>query len=241
MLKVLLVEGDLYFSSFVQQGLEREGHYDVEVAKTVEDSFQKVIENKYDLIILDITIGGGRMGLDMLRSLRYRSLMVPVLILSMYDREPEVIEGLIAGANDYLAKPFSVTELLGKISNLNTRSAYAKKPNWSSKGGLTSGVVIHPQLPAIEIKGVTAPLPPIEYELFINLAKQPGIILSKEHLLHSVWGSNFMDGNRTLEIHINSLRRRLARFQEAIRIESFRGGYRYLCSGPWCQIRHRSN
>ncbi|MFS0728324.1 response regulator transcription factor [Paenibacillus sp. 1P07SE] len=194
MLKVLLVEDDLYFSSFVQQVLEREGLYDVEIAKTVEDSCQKMIENKYDLIILNITIGGGRMGLDMLRSLRYRSLSVPVLILSMYDREPEVIEGLIAGANDYLAKPFSVTELLGKISNLNSRSVCFKQPKWASKTGSTRGIVIHPELPAIEIKGVTAPLRPIEYELFIKLARQQGVILSQEHLLHSVWNSDFMAG-----------------------------------------------
>ncbi|WP_040716068.1 winged helix-turn-helix domain-containing protein [Paenibacillus daejeonensis] len=124
---------------------------------------------------------------------------------------------------------------------LITATAYFKKPNWSSKSGSTSGLVIHPELPAIEIKGVTALLLPIEHELFINLAKQPGIILSKEHLLHSVWGSNFMDGKRTLEIHVSSLSRRLARFQEAIRIESFRGGYRYLLSGPWSQIRHKSS
>ncbi|MFS0728282.1 response regulator transcription factor [Paenibacillus sp. 1P07SE] len=238
---VLLVEDNPSFVSLIEYLFEQEGSYRLDVASSEEDGYRKLTERGYDLIIMNIWIGGERVGLELLRALRSRTLRVPVLILSACDQESTIIEGLAAGADDYLAKPFGVREFLARTSNLLTRAGNFKRLKQDSNGE-AGGVIVRPELPAIEITGETAPLRPKEYELFLNLASQPGTIVSREHLIRKVWGNDYSGGQSTVDVHISTLRRRLERFKEKIRIESIRGkGYRYVCNGSWCQLRSESS
>jgi DNA-binding response OmpR family regulator len=164
-------------------------------------------ENKrYDLVILDIASRGGN-GLDICRRLRSRSYYPPILILSSRASEMERILGLEMGADDYVAKPFSVLELLARVKAIFRRVSAIRAEMSSVKAVVTAGgITIDPERRSVVLDGRPLELTAKEFELLHYLAQNPGRVYTREQLLDFVWGYNHSGYEHTVNSHVNRLR-----------------------------------
>jgi DNA-binding response OmpR family regulator len=203
-MKILVVEDERKVAQALREGLEAES-FEVTLAKTGEEGFFLVNEQSFDLVVLDLGLPG-RDGLEVLETLRKRGLQTPVLILSARDSLNDRVAGLDRGADDYLVKPFAVSELLARIRALLRR-------------GRTDQVSRH-KYEDLEIdlltRRVTRGLVQLEltvreYELLDYLARHQGHVVSREMLARDVWKET---GRATpldnvIDVHIARLRRKL--------------------------------
>jgi DNA-binding response OmpR family regulator len=215
---VLLVEDDLAIKSLVAFHLKRSGFRVVE-ARTVEEAWQRL--DQADVLVLDWMLPDDS-GISFLRRLRTqdRAAMLPVLMLTARAGEVDRVEGLEAGADDYLVKPFSTAELVARLRALLRRVDPAHKY-------LVGDLTIDVAKGSVRFGGNYIDLTRREFELLSYLAAHPGRIFSRGELLDRVWGEDFFGTERTVDQHVAQLR---ARFRVDL-IETVRGrGYR-LVSG----------
>jgi DNA-binding response OmpR family regulator len=200
--------------------------YEVITAADGEQGMAKAFEIKPDLIILDIGLPGFS-GLDILEELRGREETVPVLILSARGKVSQRVEGLKLGADDYLAKPFELSELVARVEALLRRFQRARAER---DAGLRFGaLVIDVRGRKVLLKDEEVALSAKEFELLRLLAGNPGKTFSRETILERVWGWDFEGTPRTVDNFVLSLRRKLeADPDSAGRIVTVRqAGYRF--------------
>jgi two-component system response regulator QseB len=203
-MRVLLVEDDRNLGKATAEGLRE--HYAVDWVLSAEDADSSMATTPYAAVVLDINLPG-MSGLNLLKILRNRSDATPVLLLTARDAIYHRVEGLNAGADDYLVKPFDLEELLARVAALIRRS-----------GGNPSPVIRHGDITFesasgyLELKGVAVLLSGRERAIFQTLAANIGRPVSKERIMDSIydWGSDQIESN-TIEVHIASLRRKLGR------------------------------
>ena len=214
MVRVLLVEDETRMAAALVKGLQAEGFVVDQVADGAA-GLEAARFGGYDVVVLDIMLP--RMsGYTVVRTLRAEENWVPVLMLSAKDGEYDEADGLDYGADDYLTKPFSFVVLLARIRALLRREA-GPRPVLLEGAGLTLDPASH----RVHLEGVEVSLSPREFLLLEHLLRARPSVLSKEHLLDSVWGDTG-DAN-VVEVYIGYLRRKLGRD----RIETVRGvGYR---------------
>lgn len=182
-----------------------------------------------DLILLDIMLPEID-GMEVLARVRADERLkdIPVIMLTAKGTEFDTICGLDAGADDYLAKPFSMMELISRINALLRRAHRAAPPKETST--LTAGcLVLDPHAHTVKAGEVPVDLTLKEFELLQTLMENPGRALSRSQLFEAVWGSEFFGGTRTVDVHMQTLRQKLDRAQEGLSalIETVRGvGYR---------------
>ncbi len=201
-LRILVVEDDPKAARFLKQGLEEEGHV-VDVAEDGEAGARVGHASPFDLFILDVQLPGMD-GLHVARDLRRGGIEAPILMLTARDAAPDVVRGLDAGADDYLAKPFDFDELLARIRALTRRQV----------GGPT-GLLRFADLELDRLKRVVhrgtraVELSPREFRLLEFFLLHPDKVVSRTRLLQEVWGTNFDPGTNIVEAHISNLRRKL--------------------------------
>lgn len=174
------------------------------------------------LILLDIMLPEED-GLQILKKLRAdpRTARTPVIMLTAKSSELDKVLGLEAGADDYLPKPFGMMELLARVKALLRRAAEPAASEQYRVGGLT----VWPRRHLVEADGLPVALTPKEFELLATLMQNRGLVLSRDQLLNRIWGYGFDGENRTVDVHIRTLRQKLGRAGELI--ETVRGiGYR---------------
>lgn len=174
------------------------------------------------LILLDIMLPEED-GLQILKRLRAdpRTARTPVIMLTAKSSELDKVLGLEAGADDYLPKPFGMMELLARVKALLRRAAEPAASEQYRVGGLT----VWPRRHLVEADGLPVALTPKEFELLATLMQNRGLVLSRDQLLNRIWGYGFDGENRTVDVHIRTLRQKLGRAGELI--ETVRGiGYR---------------
>jgi len=199
--RILVVEDDAAILDGLKTKLRMEG-YDVVVAQDGEAARDRLADAPVDLVVLDLMLPKLD-GLSVLKWLRKRSSEVPVLILSAKGREEEKVEGLRAGADDYLAKPFGLRELLARIEALLRR---ARGP----EGPLALGeVIIDFKNRRVIRKGEEVELSKKELEVLFFLARHRDRVVSREEILSSVWGYFASSAERAVDFHILNLRRKL--------------------------------
>lgn len=197
--------------------------YDVVEFDNGQKAYEYLTQEKVDLAILDLMLPG-MSGYDLLKYIRSQTKIkdIPVLILSAKDTELDKIKGLDLGADDYLTKPFSVLELAARIRSLLRRSQKEQKTIDVD----SLHIDLDKRKVSIEKKHIDLTFK--EFELLKYLVKNVGRAISREELLNQVWGYDFIGESRTLDVHINSLRKKLGE-QYSHCIQSVRQvGYRFV-------------
>jgi DNA-binding response OmpR family regulator len=204
---VLLVEDDPTLRSTLAFNLRREG-YDVRTADDGERAVAIVRESEadLDLIVLDVMLPGIN-GFQVLRQVRQHGLQVPVLMLSARGEEQDRIDGLELGADDYVTKPFALRELLARIRAALRRRAV---PSARPLGVLSRGRLrIEPDRRRAVVGDIELHLRPKEFGLLATLALEPGRVFGRQELLDSIWGTDVIVDERTVDVHISWLRGKL--------------------------------
>lgn len=200
---LLIIEDDPDLGPLLKLNLEREG-YRVSLSQTGNAGMKEAFAGNADLIILDLMLPMMD-GMHILQSLRKELFNIPVIILSAKGGEAVRLEGFRSGCDDFVAKPFSLMELIFRISAVLRRSGYRKKSEVIHIGRL----LIDPHQRRIEVDNMEIELTPKEFDLLLELASNQGQALSRTHLLDEIWGEDTDITLRTVDNHIASLRRKL--------------------------------
>jgi DNA-binding response OmpR family regulator len=215
-LAILVVEDEQGIVAFVRRGLEAAG-YQVLVAEDGIDGLALALMPDVELVVLDLGLPGIP-GEEVLRRLRQRRPSVPVIVLTAKDSVSDRVANLDAGADDYVVKPFSVSELLARV-RARLRSGDQVRGDVLAAGDL----VLDLGARVASVGGRTVSLSAREFALLEVFVRNQGHVLSQPQLLDRVWGYDFDGGSNVVEVYVSQLRRKLG----ADRIETVRGaGYR---------------
>jgi two-component system phosphate regulon response regulator PhoB len=222
---ILVVDDEEDILELVRYHLHREG-YRVITAVSGEEVLSSVREKAPDLILLDLMLPGLD-GLEVCRFLKAdeRSAKVPIIMLTAKGSEADIIVGLELGADDYITKPFSPRMLSARVKAVLRRekTASAEKALRSIEIGELS---IHPDLHEVSIAGVTVNLTATEFRILETLARHPGRVFSRGQIVDAARGEDYPVTDRSVDVHIVSLRRKLGTWGK--KIETVRGvGYRF--------------
>ncbi len=200
--RVLVIEDDERVAAFVRRGLEEEA-YVVDVASDGETGLAHALRDHVDLMVLDVMLPG-MSGFEVLRRLRREGRRMPVLLLTARNARRDVVEGLDAGADDYLTKPFDFEELLARLRALTRR---AHPPDETL---LRFADVELNRLDRVARRGEQVlPLTPTEFRLLEVMMVEPEAVISRTELLERVWGMRFDPGTSLIDVHTANLRRKL--------------------------------
>ena len=204
--KILIIEDDPDTSRLVGLYLPRDGHKVLTALDGLE-GIRLAREAKPDLIVLDLMLPGMN-GMEICRELREES-MVPIVMLTARVNESDRLDGLDAGADDYVTKPFSPRELAARIRAVlrrTTREALERGPEEIRHGQVTVNLQQH----VARVGGAAVSLTPTEFRLLSLFVREPGRTFTREQIINRVFGYNFDGFDRTVDAHIANLRRRLA-------------------------------
>jgi two-component system response regulator RegX3 len=231
--RILIADDEISVRDAVGYALEQEG-FDVTKAEDGDDAESKLQgEVDYDLLILDIMMPG-RSGLDVCRDVRSRS-PVPIILLTAKDAEVDKVVGLEVGADDYVTKPFSVRELIGRVrAQLRRRELDRSTSDRESKRIEAGQVQIDLSRHLVTIRGAPANLTRSEFQVLRLLAESPGQVFSRLEIMEELWQSEFSGDVRACDVHISNLRQKIERDpQDPELVVTVRGvGYRLNESPP---------
>ena len=219
-MRVLVVEDDSTIADFVAKGL-RENGFAVDVAGDGEEGLAQAAAATYDAAIVDVMLPK-RDGLAVIDALRARGIRTPVLILSAKRSVDDRVQGLQAGGDDYLTKPFAFAELLARVQALIRRATGASEPTRLGLAGLSMDLLTR----KVSRDGRPLELRPREFALLEYLLRNPGKVLSKTMILSHVWGYNFDPNTNVVDVLVSRLRDRIDRPFEHKLLHTVRGvGY----------------
>jgi len=202
---VLVVEDEDSLATLLQYNLQKEG-YDVAVAGDGEEALLRVEERLPDLVVLDWMLPKVS-GIEVCRRLRQRNETrnLPIIMLTARGEESDRIRGLDTGADDYVVKPFSMTELAARVRAVLRRLRPGLAEDRVRRGDIVIDRVEH----RVKRSGSEVHLGPTEFRLLDYLMQHPGRVFSREQLLDAVWGSDVYVEARTVDVHIGRLRKAL--------------------------------
>ncbi|EAG6445368.1 response regulator transcription factor [Listeria monocytogenes] len=207
--KILVVDDEKPIADIVKFNLNKEG-FDVYCAYDGDEALELVEEVQPDLILLDIMLPG-RDGIEVCREVRKKYDM-PIIMVTAKDSEIDKVIGLELGADDYVTKPFSNRELIARVkANLRRHSqvsSNAAEEEENSELEIGS-LIIHPDAYVASKRGETIELTHREFELLHYLAKHMGQVLTREHLLQTVWGYDYFGDVRTVDVTVRRLREKI--------------------------------
>lgn len=221
-IRILVVEDEIGIADFLVRGLSEEG-YRVEHAPDGLSGWHAMSAGEFDLILLDWWLPGED-GVQLIRRFRQRNRRTPVLFLTARDAVPQKIEGLDAGANDYLTKPFAFDELLARIRALLRRTEQSEIEMLQY-----SDVSIDLLKQRAFRKGVAIDLTAKEFALLCLFVRHAGKLLTRTRIFDHVWGDQYDGLSNTLEVHVKELRRKLE--LHGSRLIQTRRGSGYILDG----------
>ncbi|MGA2730081.1 MAG: response regulator transcription factor [Terracidiphilus sp.] len=220
-MRVLVVEDELRLAQNIATAFREGPGFAVDVSHDGEDALDLIKAADYDLIVLDLMIPKVP-GKEVLRTLRIRDGVTPVLILTAVSETRSTIDLLNLGADDYMTKPFDLGELIARARALIRRGKNLKQTS------LTIGdVTLSPTEQTVSVKGQIVDLSPTEYRVLEYMMHHPRNIISKRELLEHLYDFTWEHHSNVIEAHVSNLRRKLRNATESTVIENLRGrGYR---------------
>jgi two-component system OmpR family response regulator/two-component system copper resistance phosphate regulon response regulator CusR len=216
---LLVVEDDPVIGKSLKQGFTEAGH-DCDWTKNGEEAVALARSQQYDALILDIMLPG-RSGLDVLRDLRGAGILTPAILLTALGSVDERVEGLRAGADDYVVKPFALPELLARLDAVCRRSVTRPAP--TLQAGAVKLDLTNRRVTAGERE---VELSPTEFSLLEMLMRHAGQVVTRKMLCEHLWKSDWEGTTNVIEVHVNRLRNKLDRLVAEPLIETVRGrGY----------------
>ncbi len=230
MKKILIIEDDAAIADIVQDFLTI-NHFESTVIHDGGEGLTEALKNIYDLILLDVMLPTMD-GLEVLRQLR-NEVRVPILLVTAKSEELDKLRGLGLGADDYISKPFSPTELvarvranLAQVERLNTQQSLPEKQHTIGTGD----IVIQPEAMKVFVREKEVVMKHKEFELLLFLMENIQRVFSKEELYEKIWGMESIGEIRTVAVHINRLREKIEENpSEPVHIQTVWGaGYRFI-------------
>jgi len=219
-MKILVVEDDSKVVGFIEHGLREEGHV-VDVARDGDEASLLAHVNDYDIILLDVMLPK-KNGFQVAAELRREGRNTPILMLTSRDAVEDVVRGLDAGADDYLAKPFKFDELLARIRALHRRGG-AERLDVLRYGAIVLDRLHHVATVNEGLLDLTAK----EFQLLEHFMLHPGEIVRRTTLLEKVWDMHFDPESNVVDVHVGNLRRKLMRASGESLLATIRGvGFR---------------
>jgi heavy metal response regulator len=219
-MKILFVEDDKGIARFVKKGF-LENAFSVDLAPDGEEGLRLVLQRGYDLIILDIMLPKMD-GVEVLKRLRAMAIHTPVIFLTAKDSESDIVQGLNLGADDYLTKPFSFSELLARTHALLRREKRVSPPSKLQMANLILEVDGHRVFRGKERIDLT----PKEYALLEFFMRHPGELITRTMITEKVWDYHFDTSTNIVEVHVSHLRNKVDKNFEPKLIHTVKGvGY----------------
>lgn len=210
--KILIVDDEESLCEILQFNLEVEG-YEADVAYSAEQALEMHPE-RYSLILLDVMMGE-MSGFKMARILKSNpeTARVPIIFCTARDTEDDTVAGLNLGADDYIAKPFSIREVLARVRSVLRRTA---SPQTESEVIGYEGLEMDLRRKSCTVDGNEVSLTKKEFEILSLMLSHRGVIFSREEILHRVWSDEVVVLDRTIDVNITRLRRKIGRYGEHI-------------------------
>jgi len=229
MKKILIVEDDIAIAEIERDFLQIEG-FDVTIVTDGSDGYKTALTEKFDLILLDLMLPG-MSGYDICRNIRNK-VDVPIIMVTAKGEDTDKIRGLGLGADDYISKPFSPTELVARVkANLAQYERLSGKGHRNKRADeIQAGpILVNLSTHRVFVNGAEVELKNKEYEMLVFLISNPEMVFSKEHLYERIWGMDAFGDLKTVAVHINRLREKIEKDpQNPVFIQTVWGaGYRF--------------
>ncbi|WP_420547990.1 response regulator transcription factor [Curvivirga sp.] len=220
-MRILVIEDESDVADFIAKGLMENG-FAVDIANDGQNGLFLATEEAYDVVVLDRMLPKIS-GLSLLKLLRENDIQVPVLILSALGDVDNRVEGLRSGADDYMVKPFSISELVARIHVLLKRSGPFSSESSLQVADLTMDLLTR----RVERQGKLIELKPREFQLLEYMMRHAGQVVTRTMILEHVWDYNFDPQTNVIDVHISRLRKKLNSDFEGELLHTVRGaGYR---------------
>lgn len=206
--KVLVVDDEQSIVTLLKYNIEQAG-YQVIVAYDGVQALEKVNEEKPDLVVLDVMLPE-KDGIEVCKTIRSDKNQVPILMLTAKDDEFDRVLGLELGADDYMTKPFSPREVVARVKAILRRVGQVVNKNLDDDEDIILGAIrIRPDFFEVYRNDELLELTPKEFELLLYLIERQGRVITREHMLNSVWNYEFAGDSRIVDVHISHLRDKL--------------------------------
>lgn len=221
--KILVVDDEEDLCGILKFNLEA-GGYDVETAASAEEAMEKG-PGRFDLLLLDVMMGG-MSGYSMAKKLKENiaTKNLPVIFITVRDTEADMLTGFNIGADDYISKPFSLREVMARVNAVLRRTCQGQdqtQPDLIEYKGL----VLDMNRKAVSIDGTDIPFTRTEFEILRLLLSEPGKVFSRQQLIDRIWRKDVIVLDRTVDVNITRVRRKVGRFSRCI---VTRQGFGYL-------------
>jgi DNA-binding response OmpR family regulator len=204
-LDILVVDDESDLRETLRRAFIRQGHRVLTVSNGAAATDHASTQH-FDVVLLDVALGGQPDGYDVCRTLRARGNMVPIIMLTALDSEADAVLGLEAGADDYVTKPFGLAELRSRI-----RAVLRRAGSWTTELELLAIGPVRLDRNAREVtaRGEPVTLTFSEFELLFKLMSEPGRLFNRQELLRAIWGDSAYRDPRGIDVHVRHLREKL--------------------------------
>lgn len=218
-MKILIVEDDQDICEILEFNLLNEG-FDVECAFSAEEGLE-LLKPDHSLILLDVMMGG-MSGYKMAEKLRKENNTTPIIFLTAKDTENDMLTGFSVGGDDYISKPFSIKEVIARVKAVSKRRASAKD---SEVNKIQIGDInIDLEVKEVTVSEEKVSLTKTEFEILVLLAQNPDKVFSRDKIIETIWQETTYITERTVDVHITRLRKKMGNYGKAI---TNRSGYGY--------------
>ena len=214
-MRILVVDDEQDLCEILKFNLETEG-YQVETANSAEEALEKDVAG-FDLLLLDVMMGG-MSGFQMARQLKDNPMtaQIPIIFLTARDTENDTVTGFNLGADDYISKPFSIREVMVRVRAVLRRTAEKMGKTEEPTTISYQGLVLNLDKKTVSIDGENVPFTKTEFELLHLLLEEKGRVFSRQELIDRVWPKDVMVLDRTVDVNITRMRKKIGKFAKCI-------------------------